>query len=127
MAGSRNPGPLGRTGEVQDLNDGTMIRGLSPRPGPVGVDLTTALSSLTSPHAHTSGADRLLQQCRDATSGVELQQAVVALLGPQCFSAGVIAGVGADIITSAADLLKLVGTFVLADLHDVRTRQVNWS
>src|SRR5438552_4118569 len=36
MTGSRKPGPLGLNPEVQDLNDGTMIRGLSPRPGPTG-------------------------------------------------------------------------------------------
>lgn len=36
MAASRNPKPLGTNPEVQDLNDGTMVRRLSPRPGPVG-------------------------------------------------------------------------------------------
>lgn len=37
MAGSRKTGPLGLNSEVQDLNDGTIIRRLSPRPGPVGL------------------------------------------------------------------------------------------
>ena len=37
MADSRKPGPQGLNSEVHDLNDGTMIRGLSPRPGPIGL------------------------------------------------------------------------------------------
>jgi hypothetical protein len=37
MAGSRIPGPIGTSGEPQDLNDGTLIRALSPRPGPIGM------------------------------------------------------------------------------------------
>ena len=37
MAGSRKPGPLGLELELQDLNDGTLIRGLSPRSGPIGM------------------------------------------------------------------------------------------
>lgn len=36
MAGSRKPGPLGLNPQVHDLNEGTTIRGLSPRPGPIG-------------------------------------------------------------------------------------------
>lgn len=40
MAGSR-PGPLGTSGEPQNLNDGTMTRTLSPRPGSIGVDRET--------------------------------------------------------------------------------------
>ena len=39
MAGSRIPGPLGTSGLTQDLNDGTMIRALSPLPGPIGIPL----------------------------------------------------------------------------------------
>ena len=112
MAGSRKPGPLGLNPEVQDLNDGTMIRGLSPLPGPVGVSLMTTHGSLTTAPARTSGVDQLLQRLREASNGIDSQRVAVALLGPQCFSAGVIAGIGVDIIGSAADLLKLVGTFI---------------
>jgi len=36
MGGSCKPGPLGYSGEAADLSDGTMIRMLSPRPGPIG-------------------------------------------------------------------------------------------
>ena len=38
MAGSHKPGSLGLDSEVQDLNDGTMTRGMSPRPGPVSLE-----------------------------------------------------------------------------------------
>jgi hypothetical protein len=39
MTAWRRPGPLGRNPEVQDLNDGTLVRRLSPRPGLVGKEL----------------------------------------------------------------------------------------
>ena len=96
MAGSRKPGPLGQNPEVQDLIDGTMIRGLSPLPGPVGVSLMTTHGSLTTAPALTSGVDQLLQRLREASNGIDSQRVAVALLGPQCFSAGVIAGIGVD-------------------------------
>jgi hypothetical protein len=38
MAGARKPGPIGTSGEPQDLDDGTMCRALSPRPGPIRMD-----------------------------------------------------------------------------------------
>lgn len=37
MAVSRIPGPMGTSGLPQDLNDGTMIRALSPLPGPISM------------------------------------------------------------------------------------------
>jgi hypothetical protein len=39
MAAWRSPGPLGRNPEVQDLNDGTLVRRLSPRPGTLGREI----------------------------------------------------------------------------------------
>lgn len=36
MAGTRNPGAIGLSGEPEDLNDGTLTRGQSPLPGPIG-------------------------------------------------------------------------------------------
>lgn len=44
MARLRIPGPLGVSGEPQDLDDGTMTRALSPRQGPTGIfqDVTFA-------------------------------------------------------------------------------------
>ena len=37
MAASRIPGPIGTSGVPQNLDDGTMIRALSPLPGPIGL------------------------------------------------------------------------------------------
>lgn len=36
MAGARIPGPGGTSGQPQDIEDGTLIRGLSPLPGTIG-------------------------------------------------------------------------------------------
>lgn len=51
MAGSRKPGPLGLRAEVQNLNDGTMIRGLSLRPG------TTKAKAISIAGPHGSSAE----------------------------------------------------------------------
>jgi|GEM_PF-2546163 len=45
MAGSRIPGPIGTSGLRQDLDDGTMIRALSPLPGPIGMSPPLAAAS----------------------------------------------------------------------------------
>jgi len=45
MGGSCSPGTLGYCDEAEDLNDGTMIRARSPRPGPIGIDDHSTLSS----------------------------------------------------------------------------------
>jgi len=37
MANFRVPGPIGLSGPTQDLDDGTLTRGVSPRPGPLGL------------------------------------------------------------------------------------------
>ncbi|MCI0388515.1 MAG: hypothetical protein MOB07_07085 [Acidobacteria bacterium] len=126
MAGARKPVPLGRNPEPQDLNDGTMFRGLSPLPGPIGARSRDMHGSLITASAHPIDFERLLQQLREASNLVDLQQVTVLLLGSQCFSAGVIVGIGADIISSAVDLFKLCWTLALADLHDIRTGQIPW-
>ena len=36
LAASRKPGPLGTNGSTVDINDGTLVRNLSPLPGPTG-------------------------------------------------------------------------------------------
>src|SRR2546426_9321630 len=41
MAGSRKPGPLGCSGEPEDLDDGTTIRAQSPTPGPTGINVAS--------------------------------------------------------------------------------------
>jgi hypothetical protein len=42
MTSSRQPGPTGLAHEVPDLNDGTSVRALSPRPGVIGIDNNAA-------------------------------------------------------------------------------------
>ncbi len=48
MAGSRKPGSLGTLPEVHDLNDGTMIRGLTSVPGSIGADASIRKHSKSS-------------------------------------------------------------------------------
>lgn len=38
MVSSRKPGPVGLDQDIPDLNDGTLVRALSPLPGVVGID-----------------------------------------------------------------------------------------
>lgn len=126
MASSRKLEPIGLSGEVEDLNDGTMIRALSPLPGPIGMSPPSAAAfEPASNSADILSVDRLLQRLRTVSSGEELQRIAVALLGPQCFSAGVVAGIGVDVFNSVKELIRLVGSFVLADLYDLRTGEIS--
>lgn len=70
--------------------------------------------------------ERMLESLRQATSSVEMQRIAIWFLGDKCFTAGAAVGAGVDIIDSTVDLLKLLKTLVLADLHDFATGQVNW-
>jgi hypothetical protein len=153
MAGGRTPGPLGRNQnglylrdlqDLQDLNDGTLFRGLSPKPGPLGFIPKANQVNLISNSAHPSDVDlwlphmraaanpvivspieiyKLLQQLWEAGDLIDLQEVLqkvnVVLFGSQCFAAGVIVGIGDDILNSVVDLLKLCKTLLLADLHDL--------
>jgi hypothetical protein len=126
MVASRRPGPIGLTGEAEDLDDGTSIRGLSPTPGPLGIGATSP-DRVQNDSRYRDSVEWAFQRLRAAADSEALQRTAVGLLGPQCFSVGVIAGIGADILNSAVDLLKLVGKFVLADLHDIESGQIHWS
>src|SRR6266850_546855 len=80
MAGSRKPGSLGVNPEVAELNDGTMIRGLSPRPGPVGamvastvcVDGKPPVTSSPTLSRKSNGVNR--QMLRQGGRGPEVQK-----------------------------------------------------
>jgi hypothetical protein len=126
MAGERKPGPVGRIPEKQNLNDGTMFRGLSPLPKPIGAGSSDMSGSLITASGNTIDFDHLLQQLREVGNSIDLQRVTVALLGPQCFSAGVIAGIGDEILGNVVDLFKLCKTLTLADLHDIYTGQTSW-
>lgn len=121
MAGSRNPGPLGRNPGTQDLNDGTMFRGLSPLPGPISADSMDMRANLVTTPGGIIDIRHLVQKIREAGSLIDLQQVITDVFGNQCFVAGVIYGIGEDLITSAVDLIKLCWMFTLADLYDIHT------
>jgi hypothetical protein len=76
----------------------------SPKPGTVGAALP-------------SEAD-LVGQLRSGLSWLDVQPVAVKLLGPLSFSAGVVFGMGEDIVSSVVELADLVKTSVLADLYD---------
>lgn len=67
--------------------------------------------------ARPSDAD-VVNRLRSGLSWLDVQPAVVKLVGPLSFSAGVVVGMGEDIVSSVVELADLVKTFVLADLYD---------
>src|SRR5262245_51712514 len=81
MAATRNPKPLGTNPEVQDLNDGTMVRRLSPHPGPVGRQASSlgikdekpvTLNIVLSRRVRSSGVG--LQVLKQGSRGPEVQR-----------------------------------------------------
>lgn len=82
MAGSRKPGALGRSGEPEDLNDGTMIRAVSPRPGPIasgpsstgGGQSTASLAPTFCKPARRTKAATSIQVLRQGSRGPEVQK-----------------------------------------------------
>ncbi len=82
MAGSYKPGPLGRDPEIQDLNDGTLIRRLSPCPGPIGTKAASiagcrgnpTVSSLTTPPFRRRASRSTPQVLRQGSRGLDVQK-----------------------------------------------------
>jgi hypothetical protein len=82
MAGSYKPGPLGRDPEIQDLNDGTLIRRLSPCPGPIGTKTASIAGfqgnptaySLTTQTPRRKASQARLQVLRQGSRGPEVQK-----------------------------------------------------
>jgi peptidoglycan hydrolase-like protein with peptidoglycan-binding domain len=82
MAGSYKPGPLGRTPEIEDLNDGTLIRRLSPRPGPIGIRPSSIadfrgnppVSSLARRSPRKEASQTTLQVLRQGSQGPEVNK-----------------------------------------------------
>lgn len=82
MAGSRVPGPIGTTGLPQNLNDGTRIRALSPRPGPIGSDPAstggflppTSLTTIPLKPARRTTATTSIQALAQGSRGSEVQK-----------------------------------------------------
>lgn len=124
MAGQRSQGPVGVSGDPPDINDGTLSRVLSPRPGPHVNE-----GSRPNEDEEDWSLSQLvlkLNKLRNSSDGRELEKIAVYLFGPQCFSIGVIAGIGLDLINTAVDLFKMVWMFVLADLHDLSAGEMTW-
>jgi hypothetical protein len=92
MVASRRPGPIGLTGEAEDLDDGTSIRGISPTPGPLGIDATSP-DRVQNDSRYRDSVEWAFQRLRAAADSEALQRTAVGLLGRQCFSVGVIAGI----------------------------------
>jgi hypothetical protein len=104
VAGYRYPGAEGQPGRpTSDVRDGTMGAFASTRPGPVGIGATTP---------------DLASRLRAAIDWLDLQPIVVRVLGPESFSAGVVYGMGADLVSSVIELADLIKIFVLAELCD---------
>jgi hypothetical protein len=76
---------------------------------------------------HVPDIKSALRDLRWAANGEVSRSIVAGLLGPQCFSVGVIAGIGADILESVEALLKLVEKLILADLYDLDAGKFHWS
>lgn len=99
MAGSYQPSLLGRAPEIHDLhdlnylNDGTSVRRLSPRPGPIGLDTASTpqsqanngnsngssngnkiISSISRQTLHRKAAQAALPVLRPGTRGPEVQK-----------------------------------------------------
>lgn len=82
MAGSVEHGPIGVSGEVENLDDGTMIRALSPWPGPVGSELasreasprTRSLPLIPPKSARRGAVVARLQALRQGSRGAEVQK-----------------------------------------------------
>ena len=82
MAGSCKSGPLGCEPEVQNLNDGTHIRALSPRPGPIGTKTSSiagikgkpSFVSFNMPATRKKAVHVDLQILRQGNQGKEVQK-----------------------------------------------------
>lgn len=104
MAGARIPGPIGSPGRPQEnINDGTNARTVSALPGPIGMRLP-----------EPSFVDRIEALLRDR----DPQWFIVRVLGPQCYSAGMIVGLGTGAVGAVVDTAELIRVVVLAEIAD---------
>ena len=134
VPGSKAPGPLREEGEATPPPGAPRNRP-SVRPGfdgPSGFDPeTTPLAGIRLPWNQAgrpffdSAFDllkELLRQAGQVTQSTHLVKLLQRLMGPQCFTLGVVYGMGENFAVSAVELLKLIRMLLLAELHDVTTR-----
>src|SRR6478609_4121555 len=104
MANSRVPGPVGGSGGVVEIDDGTMCRCASSAPGPVG---------LTSSHlADLSVGDKLVEAAKRATPLLphEMQAEFASLFSPGAIAvtAGVLAAWAASHLIGVGEVADFV-------------------
>jgi hypothetical protein len=71
--------------------------------------------------------DELIHRFERLTDSEDLEKILQRLLGPQCFTLGVVYGIGEAFVVNIADLLGLVKTFLLAEFYDVTRRNPSWT
>jgi hypothetical protein len=71
--------------------------------------------------------DELFSRFERLTDAEDLEKILQRLLGAQCFTLGVVYGIGEAFVVNIADLLGLVKTFLLAEFYDVTRRNPAWT
>ena len=133
VPGSKAPGPLRGAGDASGQDGNGERPAVRPNfGGSGGFDPeTTALAGIRLPWNQAGQPffdsaiellTELLQQVGQLTQADHLKGLVERLLGPQCFTLGVIYGMGENFVVSAAELMKLIKMFLLAELHDATHR-----
>ncbi len=141
MAGSKARGPLREWGDSPPWGgSGAPVDRSSARPDFLdrgGFDPeTTALAGVRLPWNQPGKPffadagellDELLGQLRQLTESVDLEKLIQRLLGPQCFTLGVVYGVGENFVVSVLDLMGMFKTLLLAELYDSTRRNPGWT
>jgi hypothetical protein len=73
MASFRKPGPIGLDNQTSDLDDGTLVRVLSPRPGVLGLGDVRAQPAPAEPAPGGSAEDPLIQSLQSRTEGFPVE------------------------------------------------------
>jgi hypothetical protein len=94
---------------------------MSRQPGTSGINETAPGTG-----EQAFNIDQEFQRLTNAENGSALHRFAVNFLGDKCFAVGMIVGIGTDVITSVVGILELALTFVMADLHDLRSGEWNW-
>ncbi len=141
MAGSKARGPLREWGDSPPWGgSGAPVDRSSARPDFLdrsGFDPeTTALAGVRLPWNQPGKPffadagellDELLGQLRQLTESVDLEKLIQRLLGPQCFTLGVVYGVGENFVVSVLDLMGMFKTLLMAELYDSTRRNPGWT
>jgi Putative peptidoglycan binding domain len=79
VAAWRKPGPIGRDGDVVDINDGTLVRNLSPLPGPSGHQATEVLTHKPISLHRQHQSQRALPILQEGMKGQQVRWAQILL------------------------------------------------